>query len=52
MRGVLNPYNSGRSEEFNFEPEYFMDDDTEEYYDNNWEDIEEQILNKFNNSKF
>ena len=33
--------------EYEFQPEYFMDEDTEQYYDENWEDIEKEILSKF-----
>ena len=30
-----------------FEPDGFTDKETEEFYDNNWEDIEEEILHEF-----
>ena len=52
IEGILNPYHTGRSEEHEFEPTYFMDDETEEYYDNNWENIEDEILNKFSEGNF
>lgn len=48
IEGTLEPYNSGRSVEYKFEPDDFEDDETEEYYDDNWEDIEEEILDEFN----
>jgi hypothetical protein len=47
IKGQLIPYHTGRSEEFEFEPTYFDDDDSEKYYDENWEKIEDEILNKF-----
>jgi hypothetical protein len=51
IEGDLKPYNTGRSDEFDFEPTYFMDDETEEYYDKNNEDIKKQIMNHFYASK-
>jgi len=48
--GSLIPYKTGRSEEYRFEPSWFMDEESENFYEENWEDIEEQILNKFFNS--
>ena len=33
---------------YQFEPTYFRDTQTEEYYDNNWDKIEDEILSKFN----
>lgn len=47
ITGVLTPYHSGRSIEYKFEPNNLSDDETELYYDNNWEQIEEEILDKF-----
>lgn len=44
--GILNPYNTGRNTEYKFEPSNFLDDETEQYYDNNWENIESEILGK------
>ena len=52
IEGILNPYHSGRSEEHKFEPTYFMNDETEKYYDNNWDEIEDEILNKFSEGEF
>ena len=52
IEGILNPYHTGRSEEHEFEPIYFMDDETEQYYNNNWEKIEDEILNKFSEGNF
>jgi hypothetical protein len=46
IEGKLISYNSGRAKEYKFEPS-FIDDETEEYYDENWEDIEEEILAYF-----
>lgn len=44
--GTLKPYHTGRDTEYEFEPSWFQDDESEEYYSDNWEEIEEQILNK------
>ena len=49
IEGTLNPFGTGRSIEYEFEPFYFTDEETESYYDDNWENIEEEILNKFDN---
>ena len=49
IEGELIPYNTGRSEEFSFEPSYFTDSDTEFYYNENWEKIESEVLNKLSN---
>lgn len=51
ISGRLIPYNTGRSEEMEFEPSYFTDEKSERYYDNNWERIEEQILNAYYTKK-
>ena len=44
--GSLNPYHTGRDTEYEFEPSWFQDDESEQYYDENWEEIEDQILGK------
>ena len=41
--GSLNMYHSGRSEEYEFEPSWFSDQESEDYYDRNWEKVEDQI---------
>lgn len=51
ITGTLNPYNTGRSTEYEFEPDAFIDDVADEYYSNNWEDIEKNILNTLYKSK-
>ena len=45
--GNLVSYNTGRNTEYTFEPSWFMDDESEKFYSDNWEMIEDQILNKF-----
>jgi len=52
IEGTLIPFHTGRSEENQFEPSYFTDDESEKYYDDNWEKIEDEILNKFNEGNF
>lgn len=47
ITGSLNMYNSGRADEYEFEPDQFLDSNTESYYDNHWEEIESDILKAF-----
>ena len=47
--GELTSYNSGRSIEYEFNPSFFIDDESEEYYNDNYESIEEEILEILNN---
>jgi hypothetical protein len=44
LTGEIVPYHSGRDIDYSFEPSSYED---EEYYSDHWEDIEEEILNKF-----
>ena len=48
IEGRLNTYNTGRCEEYSFEPDWFSDAEAEEYYSNNWEAIEKIVLNQVN----
>lgn len=50
ITGTLRPYNSGRAEEFEFEVGTFIDDISEGYWDENWEEIEEQIISHYYSS--
>lgn len=43
ISGQLVAYDTGRTENLSFEPSHFVDKASEEYYDANWEDIEEDI---------
>jgi hypothetical protein len=47
LEGTLSPFNNGRSIEYTFEPDYFTANEDEVYFEENWEDIEDQILSKF-----
>lgn len=47
IEGTLKPYHTGRSIEYGFEPGYFTDPTMENYWDENWETIEDEIRNKF-----
>jgi hypothetical protein len=49
ISGQLVPYHSGRSTDYTFEPSYFVDDESQNYFDENWEEIEDQILDQFYN---
>lgn len=49
--GVLEKYYTGRDNQYEFKPSYFEDTRAEEYYDENWEDINDEILSVFH-SKF
>lgn len=46
--GILKPKNTGRSVDYYFEPDDYADRVSEDYYDENWEDIEDEILKTFN----
>ena len=50
--GTLKPYHTGRDEEYEFEPGYFTNEASEKYYDDNWDKIEEQILDAFYMKKY
>lgn len=50
IEGVLKPYHTGRSEEFEFEPSWFAEDADSDYYDEHSEEIEKEILAKFSES--
>jgi hypothetical protein len=47
INGTLSPFNTGRDIEYKFEPDSFQDVYTEEYYNENWETIEKEILEHF-----
>lgn len=47
--GTLAKYRTGRSEEHTFEPGWFLDKSSEAYYDENWEQVEDEILQAYNN---
>ena len=51
ISGELKSYHTGRSKEFKFEPSWFNSDEAEQHYDENWEDIESEVLEKFENHK-
>lgn len=46
IEGNLVMFNTGRSKEFKFEPSYIQPE-YQEYYDDNWESIEDEILSYF-----
>ena len=50
ISGSIVSYHSGRSLEYQFEPSWFSDGDSEEFWDQNWEDIEEKIVNQYCNT--
>lgn len=45
--GYLKPYNTGRGAVYEFHPEINDDDEAQEYYDEYYEDIEQEILDEF-----
>ena len=47
IEGDLRPHHTGRSVEYGFEPGYFTDKVAENYWDENWETIEDEIRDKF-----
>jgi len=52
IEGVLKPYHTGRSVEYGFEPSYIDDVNVEQYWDANWEAIEDEIRDKFYSQKY
>ena len=48
ITGTLEPYRTGRSTDYKFETDWFTDAETEAYWDENWEDIQDRILDEFN----
>lgn len=44
-------YKVAASGDFEFEPDWFADKASEDYYDQNWETIEEEISTAFTNPK-
>lgn len=47
IEGTLSPYDSGRAIDYEFDSDYFTDKETEEYYDDNWEEVRDQIMEEF-----
>jgi hypothetical protein len=47
IEGTLNPYQTGRNTEYRFEVRYFSDELAETYWNENWENIDEEIQDKF-----
>lgn len=48
INGYLKPYDTGRGVNYEFEPDINSDEDeAQEYYDEHWEEIEQEILDKF-----
>jgi hypothetical protein len=52
IEGTLTPHHTGRSIEYGFEPGYFTDPTAENYWDENWETIEDEIRSKFYTLKY
>lgn len=52
IEGDMKPFHTGRSIEYGFEPGYFTDQVAENYWDQNWEAIEDEIREKFYGIKY
>jgi hypothetical protein len=52
IEGSLKPYHTGRAVEYGFEPDYFAEPQNEQYWDENWEAVEDEIRNKFYSQKY
>jgi hypothetical protein len=48
ITGTLKPFKTGRCTEYSFEPDTFLNESDEEYWDENWDTIEEEIIQHFN----
>ena len=46
ISGELMKCYDGRKYFFKVEPNWFLDDNSEDYWNDNWEDIEESIIKK------
>jgi hypothetical protein len=46
ITGVLSPYNTGRGTEYEFQPDFFTDVEAENYFNENWETVQDEILDK------
>lgn len=46
IEGRLNSFNTGRCDEFEFEADWFDDDKTSDFYDENSETIENAVIEK------
>lgn len=49
IEGKIKKIGTGRSDEYEFDPNYFSDSFSEKYWDENWENIQQQIINYFIN---
>lgn len=47
IEGTLARINTGRLTDYTFEPSFFLNDQSESFYDENWERIEDAILSEF-----
>lgn len=45
--GHLEPYSTGRTIAYRFVPDWFSNTTASDYFDANWENIEEEILKEF-----
>ena len=52
IEGRLNPHHTGRAVEYGFEPGFITDEVSENYWNENWEAIEDEIRNKFYSQKY
>jgi hypothetical protein len=50
IEGTLRPYNTGRCIDYEFEVGTFTDDISEGYWDENWEEISEEIIDLYQSS--
>lgn len=48
LEGTLWPYNDGRDARYRFSDDWFAGEESKAYFDENWEDIEDQILELYN----
>lgn len=44
ITGTLEPYDTGRGDDYSFNPDPFISPEAEDYYDENWETIEAQAI--------
>lgn len=46
ITGSMKRYNTGRSNEYRFEPDWYSSKECENWFDENWENVESELIAK------
>ena len=49
IEGIMRKEYDGRASFYTFEPDWFVSKEARDYYDENWENVQDAILQQFNN---